>query len=101
MKLIEIFMWQYEGEYEQYFFVTENEKQFIKDMIMYLNDIQSKKEFPWSSVLSDFQEDNQIEGYFLIGHVAHLKETYFLDFDYQNFFSVEKRSITFNKEQIK
>ena len=100
-KLIEIFMWQHEGEYEQYFFTVENEKLFIKDMMTYLNTIQVKDEFPWNNPLSEFKNEEQVERYFLLGDTPHLRKTYYLNFNYHSNFTIDKRTLEFKREEIK
>ena len=100
-QLIEIFSWQYEGEYEQYFFTVEDENRFIKDVLLYLNTVQIKKEFPWGNILSEFQQENRIEGYFLIGDIPHLRTTYYIDFSYSDGFSIDKRTVEYKREEIK
>lgn len=89
-KIIEVFKWLHEGEFNQYFFVIEEDKEdnFIKDMMTYLNEEVTKKEFPWSNPLDEFRVDNQV--YVDFGsnsYITHLKTTYFLDFSYSHGFS--------------
>ena len=99
-QLIEIFMWQYEGEYEQYFFVVDEEETFIKEVMTYLNTEQVKQEFPWSNPLGEFKEEQQVSGNFLTDRIQHLKDTYFLDFDYGTNFHMVKRTTTFESKKV-
>ena len=101
-KVIEFFMWQYEGEYEQYFYVTDNEEEFVKEVINYLEEVQCKKQFPWSNTLVGFKPLKQVQIDFMDNNIVHLSETYFLDFKGYgtNRFSVEKRVTTFKTEKF-
>ncbi len=99
-KLIEIFQWHHEGEYEQSFYVVNDEEQFIKDMMEYLNTEQVKEEYPWSDSLSDFLEELQVEPYFL-SRMEHINDTYFLNFGYSTGFTLSKRTLDYKSEDIK
>jgi len=100
-KLIEIFNWKHEGEYDQYFFIVDDEKTFIRLMMYHLNNVRIKEEYPWSESLSDYQEHKQIEPYFLLGDIPHLRETYYIDFGYRTGFTLSKRTLDYKSEEIK
>lgn len=101
-KIIEIFTWQYEGEYEQYFFAVTNETKFIEQLIKHLSEVQVKKEFPWSRIVDGFLEHQRVGIDFIDNNVTHLKETYFVDFEGYgtNKFSVDKRVMDYEYEKF-
>lgn len=94
-KLIEFFKWDWEGEYQQYFFVTDNEEQFIQETLKYLNTVSINKEFFWSDCLVDYALDAQVEGYFLPHAFNHLREYYYIQDDDGKF------SLTKHTNQVK
>ena len=99
-KLVEIYMTQYDGAYEQYFYTVENEKKFITETLKYLNTVKVKSEHPMYDVLIDFKGECAVEPYFMLGDSPHLKETYYIDFEYSTGFSMEKRTLKYEKEVI-
>ena len=97
--LIEIFQWQYEGEYEQYFYAIDNEEVFIKEMMKHLNTVEIKEEFPWSDPLGSYKQEFAVKK--CLEGTEHLRETYFLDFDHGSNFTLNKRITEYKHERIK
>ena len=80
-KIIEFFKWDWEGEYQQYFYVVEDEDKFIREALHYLNTVTINSEHPWSDCLEDFKPEDKIEGHFLSGYIEHLAEHYYINDD--------------------
>ena len=98
-KLIELFKWDYEGEYQQYFYVVEDEESFVKEVLKYLNEVQIKEEFYWDSCLENFKEDDRIQSINLVNsHIFHLDEVYFIDYVNKNF-SLSKRTPVYTNKR--
>jgi len=100
MKLIELFKWDFEGEYQQYFYVTDNEDKFIKEVLTHLNTVSINNEFFWADVLTEFQEENKVEGYFLPHPFNHLNEYYYIQDD-DGKFSLTKHTTEVKLEEIR
>jgi len=100
MKLIELFIWNYEGEYQQYFYAVEDEEAFIKEVLKYLNEVVINTDFPWSDCLIHFKEEQEVEPYFLPGVISHLNEYYYMQYDEVKF-TLEKHTNTVKVEEIK
>ena len=96
-KLIEFFKWDFEGEYQQYFYVVENEESFIKETLNYLNTITINTEFPWADCLTGYMNKHKIDPSFL--NSDHNKEVYFIDYN-NTHFSLTKRTHTYKREDI-
>ena len=89
-KIIEFFKWDYEGDYQQYFYVIEEdtEESFIKEILVYLNTIKINDEFFWARCLENFKTEQQVELY-LDGYIEHLNSYYYIQ-DSDKSFELEK-----------
>jgi len=99
-KLIEFFKWDFEGEYQQYFYFVENEEEFIKEALEYLNTVSLNNEHFWSDCLVGFKEDKLIESHFLPFGIQHINEYYYIQDDL-GMFTLTKNTITIKTEDIK
>ena len=89
-EIIEIFNWEHEGEYCQYFYAVENVDEFLEQTTKYLNSnkvLESK--FPWHDPLQHYALDKRVSISFgSNADINHLATTYYLD--YNNKYEVEK-----------
>ena len=91
-------MWQYEGEYEQYYYSVEENKitEFLDQAMTYLNTKQIKKEYPWSEPLHGFAKTKKVTIKFgPYNHVRHIEDLYFLRFDYSGGFKLSEFIYTY------
>jgi len=100
MKLIELFIWNFEGEYQQYFYAVEDEESFIKEVLKYLNEVVINTDFPWSNCLTKFRKEHYVEPYFLTGVISHLNEYYYIQYDEVKF-TLEKHTVIERVEDVK
>ena len=98
--IVEFFKWDFEGEYQQYFFVTEDEEQLVKDVLEYLNTVHINTKYPWSDCLSEFKVEDQIDNCFIDFQLTHLKEYYYIQDDDVKF-TLTKHTKTYKTEDIK
>ena len=104
-KIIEFFKWDYEGEFQQYHYVIEEEKEndFINEVLNYLNNVHTKDEYPWADCLTEFKYEDRITLPFKItdGYLEHLGEYYYINEQggYKDGFTFTLNKITFIKKE--
>jgi hypothetical protein len=101
--IIEFFKWDYEGEYQQYFYVTENEKELVKEVLRYLNEEKLKEPYPWDMCLSSFkEEDRVIVDFGDNSYITHLNRFYYINYSEgeQSPFHLEQNDRTIVRQEL-
>jgi hypothetical protein len=102
-KLIELFRWGYEGEYQQNFFVVneEEEDKFIKDFKSFAKEAIIHSHFGFARLsFENFKHKDKEVNVKLIGHLEHLSEYYYYDDNSNNDVVVEKMSYIMVRKMV-
>ena len=94
-KLVEVYNPLFEGEYDQYFFVIDDEEIFIQDLKEHLEEIDN--EFPMFNPLGDFMEYLQVD--VPLHNQDHLGEFYFINY-WDGKWLIEKHVYELNSKEI-
>lgn len=100
--IIEFFKWDFEGEYQQYFYVIEEEdkEKFLKEALEYLNTVTINSDYSWHACLSGFHDTLRVDVDFIHQvYLQHLNEYYYIQDDDVKF-SLSKVSWNYCSEGV-